>query len=89
MGMAKKPMAWPRWLGGKTWKSVEMASGIIRPPANPWSTRPRMSTQKTGARPHSTEEAVKTASATVQMRFMVKRCSKNPAIGVAMPLANE
>jgi hypothetical protein len=69
---------------------VAMAIGSIMPPAKPWTMRPTTSTQKAGARPHNTDdEAVKTASAVVQTRRMVKRFSRKLAIGVAMPLASE
>jgi hypothetical protein len=74
---------------GKTSKMVAMAIGSIMPPAKPWTMRPTTSTQKAGARPHNTDEAVKTASAVVQTRRMVKRFSRKLAIGVAMPLASE
>jgi hypothetical protein len=87
-GIAKAPRASPRSPGGNARKSVLIARGNMNPPAKPWRTRAKMSTQNAGAMPQRTDDRVNAASAVTQTRFMVKRASRNEAIGVATPFAS-
>jgi hypothetical protein len=51
-----------RSAGGKTRNNMAIPTGVMRPPAAPWSTRNTTSSPRLPARPHRADEAVKSTT---------------------------
>src|SRR6185369_12150795 len=63
---------------------IDCESGIMKEPLTPWITRATTSTSSESAAPHSTDAAVKPATAPAKTRLRPKRALMKPLVGITI-----
>src|SRR4029079_11944934 len=68
---------------GNSRKTAENTAGISVPPENPWTTRQKISDEKSTLSAQAIDATVKTETAATNSQRMVKVRVKNPVSGMA------
>ena len=84
-----RPMAWPRWLGGKMRMSRVCDIGMIGPPQAPCITRKATSQPNEGAKPQSSEQTPKPIMPMTNTFTVPNRWESQPVSGTTMASATE
>ncbi len=88
MTIEMRPMIRPRSLGGTSVSTVVMSRGIITAVPLAWITRAMTSTPKFGASAASRVPAVNSDIARMYTVRVLRRCSRNPVIGMTTAIVS-
>src|ERR1035441_10426159 len=69
MPRPQKPIAWPRFSGGKASNKIACESGCSPPPQAPCTIRKKIRKPSVGAKPHRKDAAVKPTTEAVNRRL--------------------
>ncbi len=82
---AQMPIAVPRSCGGKVTVMIESVAGFISAAPSPWTTRAAIRIVASPARPHASDESVKMARPTTNIRRRPKRSASLPPVSMNAP----